>query len=78
MEKKVTPAAFSFKSFKFTQFSFNLENVPGESTLDVDFTPSGVFYKSDSRYNLSIDFIAFDEAGPKRQACCRGYHQCGI
>ncbi len=68
MKKKVTPAAFSLNNFKFTSFSFDYNLAPQGENLNVDFVPSGIFSVKKKRYELKIDFFAFDENKSKNDA----------
>ena len=62
MENKPTLATFSLIGFKFTEASINFNNIKSQnSSITVDFDPSGIFYSEKKAYELKIEFLAFDQ-----------------
>lgn len=49
-------AAFKLESYHFTKASFDF-NIPNNVELDIEFSPRGVFYPKDIRYDLAFDVI---------------------
>ena len=54
--KEVSSGAFSFRSYKIKEFHFK---EPDQSELNLKFDVSGIYYPSESKYNLEFTFRAF-------------------
>ena len=52
------PAAFSFKSYTFTNVEMNMGLFTDQSPLDLSFTPSGIFDPSTNTFRLRFAFTA--------------------
>lgn len=53
-----TPAAFTFKSYTFTNVEMNMGLFSDQSPLDLSFSPSGIFDPTTSVYRLRFAFTA--------------------
>lgn len=53
-------AVFSLANYHFNHVSIDLNNASKED-VSVNFNPTGIFYISESKYELRFDFTAFDE-----------------
>lgn len=53
-----TPAAFAFRSYTFTNVEINMGDFSAESSLDLSFSPSGVYDKDAKSFILRFVFTA--------------------
>ena len=58
-------AEFKFNKFQVPRFSYN-ETREKQNELKLQFNPKGTFYPKESRFELSLSFIGFEE-GKKRK-----------
>ena len=58
--EEVQKAAFSFESFKVSQFSYN-ENNDNEKNLKIGLEPKGIYNSKTGEFTLSLEFISHNE-----------------
>ena len=52
-------ATFRLEDYSIVSFAFNKPEEKEELTLNVDFSPSGIYSESDNTFVLTFDFTAF-------------------
>jgi len=55
---KPLPASFRFLNYRVSEFHFYQQHEDDDRELDLNFNPSGSYFKKDGSYILEYDFIA--------------------
>jgi len=61
MEENIQKSSFSFEGYKILKSSFEKKENPEGKEITLGFNPKGKIYKSQSKFELEIEFNAKDE-----------------